>query len=366
MDTASQNLTFVKPPRLRPGDTVAAISLSSGLAALFPHRYEAGKRQFEETFGVRVIETPNALRDDAWLRRNPEARADDLHWALTNPEVAGSVSTIGGDDSVRVLPFLDPQLIRANPKVLMGFSDTTITLTAFLNAGVVAFHGPTFMTDLAENGGIVPAVEQSIRTTLFDAEPAPWQPAPAWTEEFLDWSDPTNQARARRFEPNPGWRWLQGATAVEGHVVGGNVEVLEFLKGTRWWPRPELWRGAVLLLETSEEVPTPAAVERFVRNYGHQEILSQLAAVLVARPMGYTAEQCEDLERLVLDVLADFGREDMPLVTWLDTGHTSPHVVVPLGCCVRVDPARQSITSLEAAVLRDADQRNPDRPAPRT
>ncbi len=350
MAPTSGPLPFLKPPRLRRGQTVAAISLSSGLAALFPHRYQAGKRQFEGAFGVRVVETPNALRDDAWLRRNPQARADDLHWALTNPEIAGIVSTIGGDDSVRLLPHLNEDLIRAHPKVLMGFSDTTITLTAFLNAGVVTFHGPAFMTDLAENSGILPQVDQSVRRTLFDGAPAPWQPSPRWTEEFLDWSEPANQERERRFIPNPGWRWLQGEEAVEGHVMGGNIEVLEFMKGTRWWPREELWRGAVLLFETSEEVPSPLAVERYLRNYGHQGVLERASALLFARPMGYDAAGNEELERRLVGVLAEFGLTDTPVVTGLDVGHTSPHVVVPLGCRVRVDPGAMSIESLEAAV----------------
>lgn len=340
----------LKPPRLRAGDTVAAISLSSGLAALFPHRYAAGKRQFEQAFGVNVIETPHALKDDAWLRANPQARAADLHWALTNPKVHGIISTIGGDDSVRILPYLDPDLIRANPKVMMGFSDTTITLTAFLNAGVVAFHGPTFMTDLAENGGIVPLVEASVRATLFDAQPAPWQAATEWTEEFLDWAEPANQERPRRFVPNPGWRWLQGNSPAEGHLMGGNIEVLEFMKGTRWWPETRLWNGAVLMFETSEEVPTPKAVEYMLRNYGHQGVLDRANAVLFARPMGYSEAQVFELDAVVLGVLADFGRTEMPVVTGLDVGHTSPHVVAPLGCRVRVDPRARVIQSLELAV----------------
>lgn len=351
MDRSATHPTFVKPPRLRPGDTVAALSLSSGLAALFPHRYAAGKRQFEEAFGVRVTEAPNALRDDAWLRRNPEARADDLHWALSSPEVSGMISTIGGDDSVRILPYLNPDTIRRNPKVLMGFSDTTISLTAFLNAGVVAFHGPAFMTDLAENGGLLPAVERSVRSTLFDAAPAPFRAAPHWTEEFLDWADPALQARRRQLRKNDGWRWLQGQRTAEGHVIGGNVEVLEGLKGTRWWPRPELWRGAVLLLETSEEVPAPLLVERWLRNYGHQEILGGLAALLIARPMGYQPQQNEELEARIGATLAEFGRTDLPVVMGLDAGHTSPHLVVPLGCRVRVDPRLRTIESLEAAVV---------------
>jgi hypothetical protein len=59
---------------LKPGDIVAAISLSSGLASLIPHRSQAAKHQIEERFGVKVIETPYALRDGDWLYRNPKAR----------------------------------------------------------------------------------------------------------------------------------------------------------------------------------------------------------------------------------------------------------------------------------------------------
>jgi muramoyltetrapeptide carboxypeptidase LdcA involved in peptidoglycan recycling len=77
----------LKPRRLRPGDTVAAISLSQSLAPEVPHRYAVGKQQIEQTFAVKVIETPNALRDNDWLYRNPKARAEDFHWALRNPEI---------------------------------------------------------------------------------------------------------------------------------------------------------------------------------------------------------------------------------------------------------------------------------------
>lgn len=105
-----------KPPRLRAGDTIAAVSLSSGLAAQLPDRYAAGKRQLEEAFCLKVIEAPNALASDEWLYRHPEARAADLHWALENPDVRAVVSTIGGDDSIRLLPYLDLDLIRAHPQ----------------------------------------------------------------------------------------------------------------------------------------------------------------------------------------------------------------------------------------------------------
>ena len=136
---------MIKPRALRRGDRVAAISLSSGWANVFPGAYRDGKRQLEEGFGIQVVESRHALADSAWLAAHPEARAADLVEVLRDPSIHGIVSTIGGDDSIRILPFLDLSVIRENPKVFLGFSDTTVTHFAFLKAGVTSFYGPSIM-----------------------------------------------------------------------------------------------------------------------------------------------------------------------------------------------------------------------------
>ena len=120
----------IKPKKLRPGDKVATVSTSWGGPATFPHRYEAGKRQLQEAFGVTVVEMPHALHSAEWLERNPQARADDLMEAFRDPSIKAIFSTIGGDDSIRLLRYLDPEVMRSNPKIVMGYSDTTVTLLA--------------------------------------------------------------------------------------------------------------------------------------------------------------------------------------------------------------------------------------------
>jgi muramoyltetrapeptide carboxypeptidase LdcA involved in peptidoglycan recycling len=345
-----QDVAVIRPPALKPGDTVAAISLSSGLAATFPHRYEAGKRQFAETFGLTVIETPCALRDNAWLHDNPQARADDLHWALENDDVAGVVTTIGGDDSIRTLPYLDLDLIRGHPKVFLGYSDTTIQHLVNRRAGIVSFHGPGFMTDLAENRGIHPYVEAAVRAALFSTEPFELEAAPEWTEEFLDWADPSFQSRPRRWWPSPGWQWLSGDEPVTGELIGGCGEVLEIAKGTVVWPPAAEWDGAVFLLETSEEAPPPDTILHWLRGYLGLGVLERLGALLLSRPMGYTQAQTLRLWRTVLAVLAEAGRADLSVVANVDYGHTSPAGVLPLGCRVRVDPVDKRIAVVEPGV----------------
>lgn len=342
-----------KPPRLRPGDTVAAVSLSGGLAAALPARYAQGKRQLEETFGLTVVEAPHALAPDAWLRAHPEARAADLHWALEHPDVRAVVSTIGGDDAVRVLPHLDLDLVRARPKALLGFSDTTGPQFAFLQAGVVSFYGPSLMTDLAETGGIRPEVRRGVEQALFAGRPFALEPAAEWTEEYADWGDPVASRRARAWAPGEGWAWLQGAARAEGPLLGGCAEVLEMCKGTRWWPAPDLWDGAVLVLETSEDVPAPRWVGYWLRNYGAQGVLGRLAALVLGRPYQYTAEMTQELYTEVRRVLAEFGREDLPVVANVDVGHTSPQLTLPLGCRAAVDPVARTLEVLDVATADD-------------
>jgi muramoyltetrapeptide carboxypeptidase LdcA involved in peptidoglycan recycling len=342
-------MPLIVPPPLRPGDTVAAVSLSSGLAAAIPHRYAQGKQQFEETFGVRVVEAPRALADDAWLRHHPEARAADLHWALQHPDVRGIVSTIGGDDAVRVVPHLDRALIRAHPKPFLGFSDTTAVLLAFHAAGVVSYHGPSLMTDLAETGGIRPEVRASVLSALFSEAPYIIVPSAQWSEARADWGDPVARAQPRTFVPNAGWTWLQGwggptaPARVAGRLLGGCAEVLEMCKGTGVWPSVDAWNGAVLLLETSELVPSPLWVGYWLQNYGAQGILQRLTGLLLGRPYSYTAAQHADLHTTVRTVLAEWGRADLPVLADVDLGHTSPQLVLPIGARVVIDCHRECI-----------------------
>ena len=343
-------MPLTKPRALRAGDTVAIVSLSAGLSAAVPHRHEAGVRQLAETFGLRAVDAPNARRDNAFLRANPKARADDLHWALTNDGVAGVVTSIGGDDSIRTVRYLDLDLISANPKVFMGFSDSTVQHLVNRAAGIVSFYGPSLLAGFAENCGIHPFVEASVRQAVCTAEPFDLRAAAEWTDEMIDWRDPSLADRRRRWWPNPGWAWLQGEQAVEGDLIGGCFESLEMAKGTSIWPADEAWDGAIFALELSEEAPAPNTVGYGLQNYAASGVLARIGALLLSRPENYSLQRTFQLWDTVQRVLAESGRADLLVVANLDYGHSSPMGVLPLGCRARVDPQTRTIRVLEAAV----------------
>lgn len=343
-----------KPPKLNPGDTVATISLSWGGAQLFPQRYQQGKRQLEQSFGVRVVESRHTLKSPEWLANNPQARAKDLMEVVSDPNIKAIISNIGGNDSIRMLPYLDLEVLRKNPKIFMGYSDTTISHFAFFKAGVVSFYGPAILAGFAENGGVFPYTEDSVRRSLFQSDPIGElvENRAGWTVEHLDWGDPHLQ-RPRQLQPNTGWRWLQGQGVQQGRLIGGCIEVLDWLRGTQLWPTAEEWRDAVLFLETSEEAPSPEAVLYMLRCLGALGVLQSSRGLLFGRPGG-TALNDEE-RRAYDDVLLratrnELGLHDLPIISNLDFGHTDPIMVLPYGLQTEIDCEQQRIRILESAV----------------
>ena len=346
---------MLKPQKLRRGDKVAAISLSWGGPGAFPHRYQAGKEQFVREFGVEVVETPHALKDPAWLARHPEARALDLMEAFADPSIRGIISTIGGDESIRLLPHIRPDVITANPKVFLGYSDTTVTHLVCLRARLVSFYGPAFMAGFAENCGMFPFMVDSVRRTCFTAAPVGVvEPCrDGWTVEHLDWSNRSNQQRRRMLNPASGWCFLQGSGVRQGRLIGGCLDTLLWLRGTPAWPELAAFDRAILFLETSEEAPPPQVVAQTLRSYASMGILGRLSGILFGRPGGGVpvADFSKYDEAILHVVNEEEGLSSLSIVTRMDFGHTDPMFVLPYGILAQIDCDNQRFEILESAVV---------------
>jgi muramoyltetrapeptide carboxypeptidase LdcA involved in peptidoglycan recycling len=344
---------MIKPAALCPGNCIVAVSLSWGGPSVFPHRYEAGKRQFEDAFGVKVIESRHAMSDAAWLAANPEARASDLMDAFADPSVQGIISTIGGDDSIRLLPFLDLEVIRCNPKVFLGYSDSTVTHFACAKAGLGSFYGPSIMAGFGENGGLFPYMESSVRRTLFSRDPAGviTPNKDGWTCERLDWAHPELQNQSRRLNLSSEWHWLQGRGLCRGKLIGGCLEVIDWLRGSPVWPDLSVWRESILFIEISEEAITPAALIRILRSIAATGALQAVRGILFGRPYGEVAAFAA-YDAALLGVCRELGLESLPLITRMDFGHTDPMFVVPYGVEAELDCDRQQFRYMETAVSK--------------
>ena len=113
--------TFSYPGKPRRGDAVAVLSPSAGLPARFPGPYELGLRRLREEFGLRPVEYPTTRAAQA----SPAARAADIHAAFADPDIKAVIASIGGEDELKVLALLDPDVLAAAPKPFFGYSDNT-------------------------------------------------------------------------------------------------------------------------------------------------------------------------------------------------------------------------------------------------
>ncbi|MEO5953126.1 MAG: S66 peptidase family protein [Chloroflexia bacterium] len=340
------NPILKKPRMLSPGSRVAIVTPSWGGPGTLPNRYEMGVREMRDRFGFHVVEMPYTRANAEWIWRNPQARADDINAAFADPSIDGIFTAIGGFDCVRTLPYLDATTITNNPKVFLGFSDTTAIHTYLLVNGLQTFYGPSVMAGIAENGGTMPYNESWIRRAIMSAEPVgELKPSAEWTEEQIDWANVELMHTSKTMSPNPGWRWLQGSNRAEGHLIGGCLDVLEVLKGTQWWPTPDMWNGAVFFWETSEDIHDTKRIAWWLRSYGMLGILDRISAMLVGRPMTFTPEERDELPKMIQRIVSEeFGHPDLPIVTDLDFGHTDPQMVLPIGARITIDPATQTIT----------------------
>jgi muramoyltetrapeptide carboxypeptidase LdcA involved in peptidoglycan recycling len=326
---------------------------------MYPRAYRDGKRQLQEAFGVEVVESRYVLKDIPWLAAHPEARAADLMEVLKDPSIHGVISTIGGDDSIRMLPFLDFSVIRENPKVFLGYSDSTITHFAFLKAGVTSFYGPSIMAGFDENGGLPPYTAESVRQVLFEPSPSLLIPPSSggWTVASWDWANEKRNEKKRPLQPCSGWQWLQGKGQHRGHLIGGCLEALDWLRGTPVWPEPPVWRNSIVFLETSEDQPSPKLVTYMLRALAATGALSEARGILYGRPFGDEAKfeaneaKFEAYDRAILQVLAELGLSSLPLVTRMDFGHTDPKFILPIGIEAEIDCDRQQIRLLESPTI---------------
>lgn len=341
---------LIKPNKLQAGDCIATVSTSWGGAGdpELRWRYEQGINRLETIFGLKVIPMPNSLKGGTYLYDNPQARAEDLMTAFTDKRIKAIIANIGGEDSIRLVPYIDFDIIRQNPKILMGYSDVTISHLFCLKAGISSFYGPAILTDFAENVEMDSYTVDMINRTLFSNEViGEIKPAKKWTSERLEWIE-ENKNRRRTMHENHGYELLQGAGIVQGHLIGGCMEVLEFAKGTELWPTEKYWKDAILFFETSEEKPDPSLLRYWLRNYATQGILQNAKGIIFGKPQDETHYAAYKDE--IRTVMKEYHLGNLPILYNLNFGHTEPKFILPYGAKAEINCDEGTFTIVENAV----------------
>jgi muramoyltetrapeptide carboxypeptidase len=313
-----RSIRIVKPPRLNPGDLIG-IAAPSG-PVLSHQKLNKGIR-YLETLGYMVVLAPHAVEQRGYLAGFDKDRAQDLNDLFGNPHVRAIFVARGGYGMPRILPLLDYQLIRRNPKILVGYSDVTaLQLGLLAKTGLVTFAGPMVATDIFRLQGL--------------AEETFWR--------CLTSTKPLGRLG------NPTGRKLSTINKGIGHgrLVGGNLSVLSALAGTEYLPD---LRGAVLLLEEIDE--QPYRIDRMLHQLKLAKLLDRLAGVVLG---GFTNCVPSDKRKPSLslgEIFRDtFASVRAPVLVNLHHGHVADSLTLPLGVSARVDGGRKTVEIVEGAV----------------
>ncbi len=372
--------TLIKPPKLNRGDKVATVSLSWGGAGDddILWRYKQGIHRLVDVFGLEVVEMPNTLLGSDYLYDHPKKRAEDLMAAFLDPSIKAIVTCIGGIESIRMLPYIDFDVIHDHPKVFIGYSDTTSTHLMCLRAGLSSIYGPTLLVDFAENVNMDAYTIDSFHKTCFSTEPIGIiKPTKYWTSEHLPWLI-ENKDTKRKYQLNDGPSLLQGYInheksqhtknnpnhtsddtnetsitrnadwIITGRLLGGCLEVFDSLRGTSIFPTLEQFEGSILFFETSEEKPPVWFIECALRNYGITGILGRIKGMIWGKPQNEALY--DDYNEVIKKVLKEFGRADMPVLVNMNFGHTEPKFCIPYGSLAEIDTYNKTFRILESGV----------------
>ena len=342
---------------MKPVKTVGIVSLSSGIIGeeFVQHEVALGVRRLE-AYGLTVKFLPHARKGIEFVKAHPELRAADLLSAFRDPEIDLILTSIGGDDTYRLLPYLFDhdelkQAAAGTDKLFLGFSDTTINHLMLHKAGVRSFYGQAFLTDLCEPGAeIPPYTRRYFEELIATGGIAAVTPSGVWYESRPDFG-PEQLGVPLVSHRDRGFALLQGPGRFSGEILGGCIDTLfDIFDGERYadmpplcqkyglFPSPEDWKGKILLLESSEEKMPPEKYRRALLALKNTGIFKVISGVLAGKPMDEAFD--EEYRKLLVEIIGD---PDLPILCNLNIGHAAPRCILPFGVEATVDAERQRI-----------------------
>lgn len=337
---------MIKPKRLKKGDKIAIVSLSWGGLGdeVFLHKYKLAKERLENDFGLQVEVMAHALKGSAFISAHPDLRAKDLMDAFKDPTIKAIFCAIGGDDTIRILPYVDLEIIRNNPKIFMGYSDTTINHFMMYQAGIVSFYGPSIMCEFGEYVQMFDYTKKAVNDLLFEQwDQYPLLPSPLWSQDYVPWDESNINKEHQLIEDKHGYEVISGNGVVEGHLLGGCLDVFMMAVGTKIWPTVSQWTNAILFIETSEDKPSPEFVKWVLRNLAAQGVLSVLAGIMVGKPQGEVHYEAYK-EAIIKVVCAEEKLYDLPIFYNVNFGHAKPIGIIPYGIKAVLNCQEKTIT----------------------
>lgn len=310
------------PQKLNSGDEVRVVSPSQSLGIISRAVREITEKKFRE-IGLKLTYSKNGEEKDEFLSSSIQSRVEDLHEAFSDKNVKGIITAIGGFNVNQILRYLDYSLVKANPKILCGYSDITALENAiYSKTGLVTYSGPHFSTF-----GMLHGMEYTIeyfKKCLMESQTYEIIPSEEWSDDawFLD-------QETRCFIKNEGYLLINKGSA-EGRIIGGNLGTFNLLQGTEYFPDIN---NTILFLEDDEE-SNDKIFDRDLQSLIHQPGFSEVKGIVIGR-FQKASEMTN--EKIIKIVKTKKELNNISVIANVDFGHTSPYLTFPIGGMARLE-----------------------------
>ncbi len=363
---------MVKPKMLKKGDTVAIVSLSSGVLGekFVRHEVKLIEKRLTE-LGLNCKYMPNSRKGLDYIEKHPEARAEDLKTAFSDDSISMIWCALGGNDTFRILPYLMneefQELVLTHPKIFMGFSDTTNNHLMFYRLGLNTYYGPALLPDLAEfSPEMLPYTADCIKNLFNNNREREIKSSPVWYKARTSFAEDQVGIPAEEVEEKRGIEFIGPKKIVKGELLGGCLDSLyEMLSFSRFpeeqekifseyriFPDLSTWQGKLLFIETSEEQPDPQLYKKMIEKLEEYGVYDVVAGVLVGKPMD---EKYYDEYKQILTEIAE--KYQLPVAFNLNFGHGTPRMILPYGQITELNTQQQKITIKEPFFISELDEK---------
>lgn len=323
------------PKRLHIGDTIAVFSPSSPATVTAKKRYIRAKT-FLESKGFNILEGSLTGKQDFYRSGSIKERAEEFNNLIYSKDVKCIMSAIGGMNSNSILPYIDYEAFKENPKIVIGYSDVTaILLALYAKTGITTYYGPAVVASFGELDPFVSKTYEYFSDILLDKIDLPFKlkTPEFWTDEFINWE---TQDRSKSQYKNELITVNAGETI--GRLIGGNLNTMEGIWGTEYMP--EIKQGDILFIEDS--LKDIATIERSFSLLKLSGVFDKVSGIILGKH-----ELFDDLKtnRKPYEVLLEvIGKTDIPILAEFDCCHTHPMLTLPIGSTVKLDATNKKVT----------------------
>ena len=317
-------MKYIIPSKLKKGDEIRIIAPARSLSLLDDLFIQLAKENIEKE-GYKVTFSKNCKECDMFMSSSVKSRVDDIHQAFKDKKVKAIFTVIGGFNSNELLPYLDYELIKNNPKILCGYSDITAIANAITaKTGLITYSGLHFSTW---------AMKKGFEYNLDYFNKCLVQDKKYLVESSELWSDDAwyRDQGNRVFEKNEGYIIINKGEA-EGIILGGNLCTLNLLQGTKFMPNIS---NSILFIEDDDMTGSFFGVEfnRNLQSLIHQPNFNKVKGIVIGR---FQKKAEMSIEKLKYIIQTKKELKSIPIIANADFGHSNPFITFPIGGTVKI------------------------------